>query len=192
MYKNSLNLRNVATIVACLAVTMFFSTCKSKKRDKDQDSKVGVIKASEVISESNASAIIVQNVISSEESKEYFSDVITYRTKDYSFGVKVAQETLHDTKSNFEKSLIKKGWKSYLSDMEKNLAAASTEVNVGGGKAYLQDAGILMLYIFYKDYYITLSLYSYGSAQEDNSWKKQRLTEGGKVAVINLENILRK
>jgi len=201
MSQIKLFLRNVAMIIACLAVTVVISNCSSgnssNKGNSSGNSKVRVIKASELISISEAAAILEQSINSSEDDKMYFSDEIRYRSAIYTFSVRLAQEALHDNSSDFEKKLLKNGWKSYLKDMEKNLSSGTTKIDVSGGTGYLQETNeIWMFYIFYEEYYITLSLVqfplSHIDTDEEKLWKTQRLTEAGKIAVNNLKNILSK
>jgi len=196
MKKQKQFLRNVVMIMACLAVTVVFSNCDSGNSGNSGSKKMDVIKASQLISKAEAEDILELNVTETEIKKSYFTDEVAYRTAKFYFPIALWQESLHDKTSDYEKNLLKNGWKSYLKDMEKNLSEGQEVVNVGDGKAYLQDAyGVLMIHIFYDDFLIQLSLinvpYTHEDTDDEAVWKRAKIKEAGTLAVKNLKSILK-
>jgi len=172
----------------CLAVTALFLNCSQGKDGSESQPQTRVIKASELISADEAAALLEESVIVEDDlGKVPYTDVIAYRSESYFFQVTLTQEALYDKDS---------GWRDYLKEMEKNIARATTPIDIGDGSAYLQESsGVWTIYVFYGDYYITLGLIRHPLSHEDTDeeilWKKETLAKSGKLAVKNLKEIIK-
>ena len=161
-----------------------------------------VIKASELISLADASALLGQSMKEGKPDKRPFVDESKYVSKDFNFSISVWQEALHDKSSDFEKKLLKKGWASYLKEMKKAYSQnyyKQNIVEVSGIQvtSYLQDGeamGLWLLHMFHGDYYIVVSLSNTSFSKTDNekesAWKKEKLIESGKLAIGRLKALL--
>jgi len=193
MKKTTNKFWSVAMIIACLTTTIMFSGCEKTPP------LFRVIKASELISLEEAATLLEQSINESEPGNGIFSDEITYRSNDYHLMIILNQEALHDKNSDFEKKLLKDGWKNYLKEMEKNIVPYTTRIEIGSdGTAYLQEGwgfGQWLLYVFSGDYYINLTLgnksLSYEDTPEEILWKQEKIAESAKLAIKNLKAILK-
>ena len=170
-------------------------TAKSIKR---------VIKASELISKEDAASLVDQIMKDDEMNKRPLVDQNRYVSKDYGFSVALCQEALHDSNSDFEKGLLKKGWASYMKEMEKAYSLNYHNQNIVEmdgieGASYLQDGvamGLWLLHIFYGDYYILVTLGNTSLSRKDSeaetAWKQEKLKEAGNLAVRRLKAIISK
>jgi len=193
-------------ILGYLLLLSIFASCGGSGSKNSSEAKSsakaakGVIKAAALISKSEAADILGQSMEDREPSKSPFIDQSGYASNDFSFSISLWQEALHDKSSEFEKTLLKDGWSTYMKEMEKAFARDSNTSVMDGidGIAHLQDGGAMglwLLHIFYDDYFITISLMNTSFSRVDSdeliSWKHAKLNEAGKLAVRKLKEILR-
>ena len=196
------------TLLYLLAFSLL-TACGGNKSDTGDDETGNkqtatkrVIKASELISNDDAAALLGQSTKEGEITKRPFIDESRYVSKDYNFSIALCQEALHDKNSDFEKNLLKKGWTSYIKEMEKAYSKNYYQQNIvemGGidGKSYLQDGGAMglwLLHIFYGEYYISITVGNTSLSRVDSEaetlWKQAKLKEAGNRAVGRLKAIL--
>ena len=162
-----------------------------------------VIKASALISNEDAAAILGQGVEDGTIAvQKPFNDEVRYEAESYTLAVALSQEALYDKDSDLQKSLMENGWSSYMQQMEKAYVANYYEQNIVelsgmAGASYLQEGigfGTWLLHVFCDDYYITLSLSNASMNHEDSEdeilWKHEKLKEAGNLAVKHLKAIL--
>jgi len=205
--KNKLTL----TITLLLAVTLLSSCGRSKSNSggSGNDNAAGksineVIKASALISLKDATLLLGQQMEEdSDVGKLSFQDRCEYVSDTYRLDVALWQEALHDKNSDFEKNLLRNGWISYLKQMQKAFASNYYNQNIvemGGveGESYMQKGlgfGQWLLYIFYGEYWIVLTLGNAPGATDNSeeavAWRQEKLKEAGNLAVTRLKEILK-
>jgi len=195
MLKVISNLRNVVAIAACLAAGIIFSGCKEDNKDSSPaQSSSRVIKASELISKEDATAILEQSIDKEEEETGYYRDVIRYKSTDFSIDVQLYQKALYNGKD----------YAKWLKDMENAISKYEGIIKIDGiERAAYRQKGLgfdqWLLYVFYGDYYINICIgdrpVSLNTAdddtEEETAWKHAKLTETAKLAVEHLKEILK-
>jgi hypothetical protein len=217
MYQTNILLKALLTLmIAALCVSCGGGSPTNKQQaSPSTESKAAlkaipdVIRASVLITRAEAEAIFDRSMKDREnDGKSYFTDEITYVAEDLALSVSLWQEALHDKKNDFEKSLLKNGWTSYMKEMEKALSLNYHKQNIVqldgiGGASYLQE-GIgdqWLIYIFCGDYFMHLALNVNGrrisefttkmDSEEGIAWKIAKLQEAGKLAVERLKAIIK-
>jgi len=197
------------TLLISLTLMTGCGNSKSKSGGSGNNNAAGksikeVIKASSLISVKDASSLLGQPMKEESDIRNLsFQDRCEYMSDVYTLDVTLWQEALHDKNSNFEKSLLKNGWTSYLKQMQKAFASNyhnQNIVEIGGmeGGSYMQKGvgfGQWLLYVFYGEYWIVLTLGNAPGAtnnsEEAIAWKQAKLKEAGNLAVTRLKAILK-